>query len=271
MRRIVIPLLSALFLLLGVPGPAAASTSPPLPRSMAAIGDSMTQAADACCWYGDHPANSWSTGSAGWDGVSSHYERIRARTSAISGHAYNDSVSGARMSAAPTQASRAVAQGAQYVTILMGANDVCTSSPSTMTSVSTFRQQYQTALATLNAGLPGRARIFVASIPDVYQLWQLYHSDATAQFVWGVAGICQSMLSVYRTEAERQAVRQRNIDFNTVLQQECAKYTRCKFDGNAVFSFQFSRSQVSKLDYFHPSLSGQATLASITWAHSWWG
>jgi lysophospholipase L1-like esterase len=269
MRRVVISLLSAFSLLLGV-GPAAAST-PPLPRSMAAIGDSMTQAADACCWYGDHPSNSWSTGSASWDGVHSHYERIRALGGAISGHAYNDSVSGARMSAAPTQASRAVAQGVQYVTILMGANDVCTSSPSSMTSVSTFRQQYQTALATLDAGLPGRARIFVASIPDVYQLWQLYHSDGTAQFVWAVAGICQSLLSPSRTETERQAVRQRNIDFNTVLQQECARYPRCRFDGNAVFSYQFTRSQVSKLDYFHPSLSGQATLAGITWAQSWWG
>jgi lysophospholipase L1-like esterase len=269
MRRVIVSLMSALCLLLGV-GAAAAST-PPLPRSMAAIGDSMTQAADACCWYGDHPSSSWSSGSASWDGVSSHDERIRALGGAIGGHAYNDSVSGARMNTAAAQASRAVAQGAQYVTILMGANDVCTSSPSTMTSVSTFRQQYQAALATLDAGLPGRARIFVASIPDVYQLWQLYHSDATAQLVWAVAGICQSMLSPSRTEVDRQVVRQRNIDFNTVLQQECARYPRCRFDGNAVFSYPFIRSQVSKLDYFHPSLSGQATLASITWAHSWWG
>jgi hypothetical protein len=28
---------------------------------------------------------------------------------------------------------------------------------------------------------------------------------------------------------------------------------------------------VSKLDYFHPSLSGQATLAALTWRASWWG
>jgi hypothetical protein len=28
---------------------------------------------------------------------------------------------------------------------------------------------------------------------------------------------------------------------------------------------------VSKLDYFHPSLSGQAALASLSWQHSWWG
>jgi len=56
-----------------------------------------------------------------------------------------------------------------------------------------------------------------------------------------------------------------------VLQQECAKYARCKFDANATFNYQFSRSQASKLDYFHPSLSGQAALASLTWAQSWWG
>lgn len=271
MRRVVISLLSAFALLLGVPTAASAGTAPPLPRSMAAIGDSMTQAADVCCWYGDHPTNSWSTGSAGWDGIASHYERIRARNGAIAGRAYNDSVSGARMSAAPAQAARAVGQGAQYVTILMGANDVCTSSPSSMTSVSTFRQQYQNALATLDAGLPRRAHIFVASIPNIYQLWQVYNTDITARFVWDVADICQSMLSANRTEADRQLVRQRNVDFNTVLQQECAKYTRCLFDGNAVFNYQFSRSQVSKLDYFHPSLSGQATLASLTWAQSWWG
>ena len=271
MRRVVISMLSALSLLVWVPATANASTSPPLPRSMAAIGDSITQATDACCWYGDHPTNSWSIGPASWDGISSHYERIRALNGAISGHAFNDSVSGARMSAASAQAARAVSQGAHYVTILMGGNDVCTSTPSTMTSVSAFRQQHQSALATLKAGLPGRARIFVASIPDVYQLWQIYHTDPAAQLVWTVAGICQSMLAVNRTEAERQDVRQRNIDFNTVLQEECARYSRCRFDGNAVFNVQFSRSQVSKLDYFHPSLTGQATLASVTWSRSWWG
>ena len=258
-------------LMVGLLAPVSAAQAPALPNSMAALGDSITRAYDVCCSYGDHPGQSWSTGSTSYDGIASHYERIRAVGGAITGHAYNDSVSGARMSNAPAQASKAVAQGVQYVTILMGANDVCTSSPSTMTSVGAFRQQYQSALATLDAGLPGRARIFVASIPDVYQLWQIYHTDLAARLVWGVADICQSMLSPNRTEAERQAVRQRNIEFNTVLQQECARYARCRFDGNAVFTYQFSRSQVSKLDYFHPSLSGQATLAGITWSRSWWG
>src|SRR5215207_8521618 len=121
------------------PGVGPAAAAPPLPGRMAGIGDSITQAFDVCCWYGDHPAQSWSTGGGVFDGISSHYERIRAQNPAIYGRNYNDARSGARMRDAQAQAETAVAQQARYVAILMGANDVCTGSPATMTSVSDFR------------------------------------------------------------------------------------------------------------------------------------
>ncbi len=256
--------------LVGWGGPATAKGSIPPPRSIAAIGDSITRAADVCCWWGDHPANSWSTGGAGWDGVTSHYERLRSLDPGIAGNNFNNAVSGARMSAGPTQAAETVRQRADYVTILLGANDVCTSSPGTMTSVDTFRSQVRETLALLDAGLPGRSRILVASIPDVYHLWEIYHTSSTAQWVWDTANICQSLLAPERTEAERQLVRARNIAFNDVLEQECASYVRCRYDGDAVFDYRFDRDDVSKLDYFHPSLSGQADLAQVTWNMSWW-
>jgi lysophospholipase L1-like esterase len=268
-RVVVLGALIALYMVIGSI-PAQASSAPPLPTSMAAIGDSMTRATDVCCWYGDHPANSWATGGASWDGVTSQYERIRALKPAISGAAYNDSAAGAKMANAPAQASAAVQQRAKYVTILMGANDLCTSSTATMTSVDVFRAQYAQALATLEAGLPAKSHIFVASIPNVYHLWELYHNDPIATFVWSTAHICQSLLSSANTDAQRQAVRDREAAFNSILAQECGKYANCRFDGNAVFNYSFSGSQVSKLDYFHPSLSGQAALASVTWHASWW-
>jgi lysophospholipase L1-like esterase len=271
MRRITLLFVLLLALLVGAPTAGQAASPPPLPRSMAAIGDSMTQAADACCWYGDHPANSWSTGSASWDGVLSHYERIRALNPDIAGHNDNDSASGARMDDGPAQARRAVDQHARYVTILLGANDVCTSSPGTMTSVDSFRSDYQQTLQILFSGLPQRAHVFVSSIPDIHQLWAVYQDSLTAELVWAAAGICQSMLSTARSDADRQLVRQRSIDFNLVLEQECAKYSRCRFDGNAVFDYQFTRADVSKLDYFHPNLTGQAHLAEVTWNAGWWG
>ena len=37
------------------------------------------------------------------------------------------------------------------------------------------------------------------------------------------------------------------------------------------FMAPFRRSAVSTLDYYHPSLAGQARLASITWGAGWWG
>jgi lysophospholipase L1-like esterase len=229
----------------------------------------MSQAADVCCFYGDHPRKSWTTGDDPRDPISSHYERIRNADPGIAGNNFNDSVSGAKMADAPGQAAQAVSQGAEYVTILMGANDLCTSSVESMTSVEDFRAQLQTTMAILES-LPADAHIFVGSIPNVHRLWKLFRANLAAQFVWGLADICQSMLSTSNTEVDRQAVLQRELEFNAVLAEECARYANCRHDGGAVFAYQFTRQDVSKLDYYHPSISGQAILAEVTWAASWW-
>jgi hypothetical protein len=65
---------------------------------------------------------------------------LLSRSPAISGHAANLAVSGAKMAAGPTQAGN-LPSDVQYVTILLGANDLCTSSISTMTSTATFESQ----------------------------------------------------------------------------------------------------------------------------------
>jgi lysophospholipase L1-like esterase len=175
------------------------------------------------------------------------------------------------MADAPGQATMAVSQHSQYVTIEMGANDLCTSSPDTMTSTSSFEEDFRSTLKILIAQNPQPSYVFVASIPDIYQLWQVLHTNSLARLVWATAHICQSMLGATRTEAERQLVVDREAAFNDILAKVCAEYARCLWDGGAVYAYKFSVSQVSTLDYFHPSLSGQATLARVTWAKSWWG
>ena len=243
--------------------------APPLPSSMAALGDSITRAYDVCCSYGDHPGQSWSTGSTSYDGIASHYERIRQLNPAITGRGYNDAVSGAKMAAAPTQAAKAASQGARYVTILLGANDLCTSSPSTMTPTETFRAQFSQAMATLMAQ-DQDPDVLVSSIPNIHQLWEVLHTNSLARWVWATAKICQSMLGATRTEAERQLVVDREREFNRTLAEVCGTYARCRWDGGAVYNYRFSASQVSTLDFFHPGLSGQAALARVTWSVSWW-
>jgi lysophospholipase L1-like esterase len=239
------------------------------PSSIASTGDSITRAFNlGTLPFTDAPSRSWATGTD--SRVVSHYSRILAANPAISGHRFNDAASGARMRDLNGQAAAATTQNAEYVVVLMGANDVCRSSEAAMTSVADFRAQYRTALETLSAGLPD-ARIYVVSIPDVHRLWSVLRNNFVARLVWDAFDICQSMLarplSTDQADVERrERVRQREIAFNQELAAGCAAYIHCRFDGNAVFNTAFAASDVSTRDYFHPSLSGQAKLAAISWS-----
>jgi hypothetical protein len=258
--------LTAILLLPGSPARASAG----LPDSMASMGDSITRGFNACGWYVDCTYRSFSTGGSSL--VNSHYLRILAQNPAIRGHNYNDARSGAKASAMPAQAAAAVAQHVGYVTMLIGANDACTSSESTMTSVAAYRASIDSALATLRTGLP-HARIAVISIPDIYRLWRIGHTNVAALSTWSLLGICPSMLArAWSTagadEARRQRVRQRVIDYNVQLATACAAYgPHCDFDDNAVFTYPFVLSNVSTWDYYHPSVSGQAVLARVSFAN----
>ena len=257
---------TALLAALVLSGTAAAQVD--YPDSMASTGDSITRAFNSgFVPYTDAPWNSWSTGALrSW----THYRRILAANPRIFGRNFNNARSGAKMADLERQAGLTVARRVEYVTILMGANDACASSEAAMTPVAEFRAQLKRAMARLSLGLPG-ARVYVVSIPDIYRLWSLFHTNPTAVFIWRLTGFCKSMLArptstAPEDEARRQRVRQRVIDYNGQLEQVCALYIQCRFDGNAVFAYAFRPEHVSKRDYFHPSLAGQKALADVTWA-----
>jgi lysophospholipase L1-like esterase len=270
-RRFWLAALVAATMLIGLV-PASAAAAPPLPGSIAAVGDSISQAASSGGSLGaDYPANSWSTGTN--TTVNSHYLRLLALNPAISGHAYNRSVSGAKMADLAGQMQNVVGLQPDYLTVLIGGNDLCTDTVAEMTSVSAFRSQFETAMATLAAGSPG-THVYLSSIPDVYHLWELFKGNWWARFIWSTGNICQSLLAnpTSTTQADvarRAAVAQRNVDFNTQLAQVCAAYANCLWDGNAAYNTVFTTSDVSG-DYFHPSVAGQAKLAAVSWAASYW-
>jgi lysophospholipase L1-like esterase len=252
-------------------GAGAASAEPAFvgyPSSMASTGDSITRAFNTCFFpFTDCTGNSWTTGTS--TTVNSHYRRILAANPAISGRNFNQAVTGAEMDELNAQAQQAVARGARYVTILMGANDVCKSNEASMTPVATYRAELAAAMATLSAGLPN-SRIYIVSIPNIYNLWSVLRNNGSARFVWGLFGICQSMLANPLSNAEadvqrRNRVRQRNIDFNTQLREVCALYIHCRYDNDAAFNTTFVASDVSTRDYFHPSVAGQQKAATVTW------
>lgn len=261
-------LLFALMVALAAPPHAGAAVI--YPNSMASTGDSITRAFNTGFPFTDVVANSWSTGTNA--SVNSIYNRILANNPTIQGKNYNDARTGAKVADLPGQVATVNNQHVEYVTILIGANDVCTSSESTMTSVQTFHDTLAQAMSSLATGSPS-ARVYVVSIPDVYNLWVLFHNNAAARGAWSSIGLCQSMLanptSTKKADVNRRArVRQRNIDFNTALAEVCSQYPQCRFDGNAVFNNPVAANDVSTIDYFHPSITGQTKLASVAWGAS---
>jgi lysophospholipase L1-like esterase len=253
-------------------GGVAAAPAPNLtgyPNSMAAAGDSITRAYNTgTVPFTDQPANSWSSGTP--SSVRSHYLRILDAQPEISGRNFNVAVSGARMRDLDAQAAAVNDRAVAYITILIGANDLCSRTVGGMTSVEAFRTEFEEAMAALSAGSP-RARIYVVSIPNLYRLWVILKDDALARLAWRTFDICPSLLKDPRsTDAEdvarRRVVKQRSIAFNAVLKEVCALYIHCRFDERALFHEPFTPVDISERDYFHPSLQGQQRLAQVTWA-----
>lgn len=283
-RRLALALVVCGSLLLGVfgcdpentaGGPATARPSSPRPRpgyptAMAALGDSITAGVSACLAMFACQQDSWATGTAA--DVNSHYQRILAANPAIRGHQHNFAESGAVAADLPGQARAAVAAKVQYVAILVGANDACAKRVDDMTSTAQFGASVTAALKVLRLGLPA-ARVLVVSIPDVYRVWQVAHTDSDARLVWRL-GICQSLLANPTSTApadvaRRQAVRDRIDAYDAQLAAACRSAgPHCRYDGGAVHRYAFAMADLSTLDYFHPNVRGQHRLAELTYPGS---
>jgi len=251
------------------PGPSGSAGAKKYPSSMAALGDSITVGFGSCGSYVACERNSWSTGTA--DAVDSHYRRILAKNPKIKGRAHNYARPGAEADDLADQAARAVDAKVEYVTVLIGANDACAPSPAGMTSVAAFRTEVDDALARLKAGLP-KAAVLVASVPDLYRLWQLGRRDERVVAVWNRLGVCPSMFAGPTSTApaddeRRRAVRDRINDYNDQLRQACRGYgKRCRWDGGRVHEARYNLDLVNHNDYFHPNAAGQRELAEVTYS-----
>ncbi|MEU6626307.1 SGNH/GDSL hydrolase family protein [Streptomyces litmocidini] len=235
------------------------------PASVAAVGDSMTRAFDACSVLADCPEVSWATGTD--TAVNSLALRLLGPEK-VATRSWNLARTGARMADLPAQMAGAAAEKPELVTVMMGANDACRPTPDLMTPVADFRASFEKALARLRAGAP-KAQVYVASVPDLKHLWSTGRVSPMGLEVWKL-GICGAMLADAEdlgpaAERRRSAVRDRVVAYNEVLEEVCAKDARCRYDGGAVFGFRFDGGQLSPWDWFHPSRDGQARLAELAY------
>ncbi|QEV17921.1 SGNH/GDSL hydrolase family protein [Streptomyces alboniger] len=254
------------------PGPSAHSKPSPrptpawdtTPRSLVAIGDSITRGFDACSVLSDCPEASWATGTDAE--VRSLATRLLGKRAAS--HSWNHAKTGARVADLTGQVERAVVERPELVTVMVGANDACRSTPAAMTPVARFRADFQAAMRTLRRSLP-RAQVYVSSVPDLKRLWSQGRTNALGKQVWKL-GICSAMLADpddlgAEASERRESVQDRVVAYNDVLEEVCEKDRRCRYDGGAVFDYRFDGDQLSHWDWFHPSKNGQARLAELAY------
>jgi lysophospholipase L1-like esterase len=227
--------------------PAAASAQLNI-HSMAALGDSLTAGVGSGGVEG-----SWATGV----NINSVYKRLNDRAPGIS--RFNVSHAGDVMNdlvGSNGQAQKAVNAHADFVTIMIGTNDICHGP----TSVDTFRSEFTSVMNTLTSGIPS-ARIFVTSIPNWGQLYSLFQGDSSVVSTWTTDGHCPLFLTPPGPSADTQ---QHLIDLNSVLAQVCAAHSQCTFDGNAVYNHGFQAGDYSTDDYFHWNAQGEQAVADTT-------
>ncbi|MFD7263692.1 SGNH/GDSL hydrolase family protein [Streptomyces sp. NPDC059874] len=233
------------------------------PASIAAVGDSITRGFDACSVLADCPEVSWATGND--PAVRSLAMRLIGDAEAPA-RSWNYAVTGSRMADLPGQLAEAAGHKPDLVTVMVGSNDACRPTASSMTPVADFRAGFETALAGLRAASPA-SQVYVSSVPDLQRLWEQGKDLPMVRQIWKL-GICQSMLADPLSAGSgattrREQVRARVVEYNEVLREVCAKDPLCRYDGGAVFQYPFSAQQLSRWDWFHPGKDGQARLAEL--------
>jgi lysophospholipase L1-like esterase len=235
------------------------------PNSIAAVGDSITRAFDACEALSDCPEVSWATGTDAK--VNSLALRLLGKTGAAQ-RSWNHAKTGAQMADLPAQLSQAMTRKPELVTVLAGANDACQPTVAAMTPVPEFREQFEEAMRTLREASP-KTQVLVGSVPDLKRLWSIGRTSEASKGLWKL-GICPSMLADpddlgAAATSRRDSVQDRVEEYNAVLKDVCAKDKLCRFDGGALYKYRFGTAQLSTVDWFHPSTGGQKLLAELAY------
>lgn len=229
------------------------------------VGDSITSGFNTK-YIGDiaNRKYSWSTGDS--RRVASHFNKLKELLLTQTIDRKNVAKSRSTSFDLAKQLNKVNFPRIDYMTVLIGANDVCDWGIDHRNDLARFKDNVSEIITTV-IGQNEQVKIIIPAVPDMYHLYQI--GKERCQFKWNMFGVCPKLLHSRRTTAERQDFRARLIDANQVLAELAADHIdNVKYVGE-LFDFRFSIEHTSSIDCFHPSVSGQGVLADITWDHGW--
>jgi len=227
------------------------------------LGDSISVAANSSN-PGNNSQYSWAGGMDSRQRVVSHALRIKALISRPL-TVVNQAVSGSETKHLASQVEKLLPKKPDYVTLLIGANDLCRASdPWTPSESVAHVRSAIDKLIGANVGV----KIFLAAVPNMLHLREIGAQNG-CQGIWNLTNLCSPLLSSRRTEADRIEFARKLDSLNLEMEAMASSYPdNVRFDSTTAV-YEFSWANISKLDCFHPSIDGQNKLAEMTFDPSW--
>jgi len=282
------------------------------PASVGAVGDSMTAAAFAgykrqnsiypwvtlglladALRYGvtkdlhsiEHRKYSWITGSSiPSRAMPSHLKRLSLITGKNLPY-FNASLSGADSDDVLKTQLHDLGRWSQehlnqefpdYVSVLIGANDICADDIDGMLSTEQFFRNVQSSVHEILRRSP-KSRVLISALPNVVKLRDVA-KDANVfgglkcEKIWKKAKLCSTLTTLSDPE-QRLLVAHRLASFNIAL-REIAALEKDEFGDRVRFAKNLYEEDFTPkdlaIDCFHPNKSGQSILSESTFQSSWW-
>ncbi len=230
---------------------------------MGALGDSISTAFNSYHLLSQR-SGSWSTGDQKQGDFESHKMKIEKLIQKPV-KAYNVAIPGMRSKNLRKQVKRLLkaAPSPDYVTILMGANDVCSWKNDYQEDLKKYKDNVQFAVEQIVHANP-KAKILLVPVPKLKRLWDLGKNKKKCLKVWNVIPLCDPLFGKKLTEKQRETFEDRVVDVNLKLKEISAQFPENAFFYEVIQDLDFDEEHISEIDCFHPSPLGQKLLSEYT-------
>jgi lysophospholipase L1-like esterase len=227
---------------------------------------------------------SWATGLDDQNRVISHARRLRFLNPKLK--IYNAAISGAAADLVDENEVLKLNKWAKknfkkeypdYVTLLVGPNDICGKMTEPMTSDSDFYNRVYNSIRKIVDGNPD-SKVLISSIPNIGALRDVT-KDApafnnsemnTCLKVWKKIAFCENV----ELAEEHEEVYAKVETFNKILkdiafeQNQRVAGDRVRV-ADSIYRYRFTADDLA-VDCFHPNYMAQNMLADLTFEESWW-
>lgn len=226
-----------------------------------AVGDSLSTGFNAKR-FGNNKSLSWSTGSD--KRVNSHFQRYAALFPDAEVKAVNAAVPLSTVEQLAGQVSRLLKSHPDYVTVAIGANDVCSWNDDYEAELAAFSDELHAQVAALVESKPS-IKISLMPVPNLYNVWQVSHKKPFCQLKWDLIKTCPALLSSKADDESRAGLVERVVAANAAIAEVAAAYPDNVLFNPEVANAKFEWAQLSPIDCFHPSIDGLNLIADKTW------